>query len=106
MSTISSSVGRGGVNRPEDVRTIQRLLNQYIQPPQSPLEVDGAIGAKTITAIERFQKDVVKLAQPDGRVDPGGRTFAALAAAAPAPAPAVITPPAPPACRLSAMAYL
>src|SRR5207249_3145567 len=35
-------------------------------------------GPRTVAAIEAFQRRVVHLAQPDGRVDPGGRTFAVL----------------------------
>jgi hypothetical protein len=88
MSNISDSVGRGGANRPEDVRIVQELLNQHTSPPQQPLEVDGAVGPKTIAAIEAFQRNVVNMAHPDGRVDPGGRTFAALAGSSPAPSPA------------------
>jgi len=78
MSMIGTSVGREGVNRPEDVRLIQTLLNRHIRPPQSPLSVDGRIGTKTIAAITDFQRRVVKLPYPDGRVDPGGKTFRAL----------------------------
>ena len=54
---ISASVGRGGVNRPNDVRTIQAALNRL--PPASggpirPLAVDGICGPKTIDAIQKF----------------------------------------------------
>jgi hypothetical protein len=43
------------------------------------LRVTGVADAETIAAIESFQKHVLGLARPDGRVDAGGRTFAALA---------------------------
>lgn len=98
---ITSSVGRGGVNRAEDVRTVQALLNRHIQPPRQPLEVDGSAGSNTIAAIEAFQQQrlsALHISGPDGRVDPGGRTLAALAGdpiASPAtpPAPAPGLPP-------------
>jgi hypothetical protein len=78
--TISRSVGRGGVNLPNDVTTVQELLNDNIDKikPLSPLVPDGRIGPATQAAIDQFQKVVVRMAQPDGRVDPGGRTLALL----------------------------
>jgi hypothetical protein len=78
MKLITGSVGRGGVNRPSDVRVIQELLNNHIHPPMQPLQVDGLIGAQTIAAIEDVQRRLVKLSHPDGLVDVGGRTIAAL----------------------------
>jgi hypothetical protein len=75
---IQLSVGKGATNRTEDVSTVQQLLNLSAPPNGTRLVVDGAIGAKTIAAIEAFQKSVVKLPNPDGRVDPGGRTLAML----------------------------
>lgn len=78
--SISSSVGRNGVNNRTDVETIQRLVNANIQKisPVFPLVVDGRVGPKTISAIEQFQKKVVGMYLPDGRVDPRGKTLAAL----------------------------
>jgi len=78
--SITQSVGRAGVNRPEDVKTIQDLLNAHLSqiPPARPLTVDGRPGPLTFAAIEDFQRRVVGLAIPDGRVDPNGRTLAAL----------------------------
>lgn len=80
MATISASVGRGGANRRSDVRVVQNLLNGHIRSiaPTPALVVDGLIGSKTITAITAFQRNVVRLSAPDGRVDPGGRTLEAL----------------------------
>jgi hypothetical protein len=79
MNTLRASVGRGGVNHPEDVRLVQELLNHSLPPLLSPLSVDGRVGEKTIEAIKTFQKEVVKLRRPDGLVSLDGRTFAALA---------------------------
>lgn len=91
MDTIRASVGRDGVNRPEDVRVVQELLNQHLRPPLQRLTVDGTAGPNTIAAIEVFQQRVFNMAHPDGRVDPGGRTLAALSSstsgATPSPAP-------------------
>src|SRR5882672_5487301 len=80
--TIQSSVGRGGVNRVEDVATVQELVNLIAAAGADRLDLDGSIGDKTIAALEGFQRDVVKAPEPDGRVDPGGATFAALLRAA------------------------
>ncbi len=76
---ISGSVGRGGTNRKGDVRKIQKLLNAIF--PATSLEVDGLCGDKTIRRIGRFQRRFMR--NPDGRVDPGGRTLRRLNQAAP-----------------------
>jgi peptidoglycan hydrolase-like protein with peptidoglycan-binding domain len=78
MVIIRASVGRGGSNRFEDVRLVQELLNKHVHPPMQPLTVDGIVGPKTIAAIEAFQKRVLSMSPPDGRVDPDGRTLIAL----------------------------
>jgi hypothetical protein len=69
---ISASVGRGGKNNSDDVETVQARLVVvgYATGP----DMDGLI-----KAIERYQSDVVGLHPPDGRIDVGGRTIAALA---------------------------
>jgi peptidoglycan hydrolase-like protein with peptidoglycan-binding domain len=79
MKTIVASVGRGGLNRTEDVFLVQELLNRHIQAPQRPLVVDGVMSSRTIAAIEAFQRRVVNIHRPDGRIDPGDCTMAALA---------------------------
>jgi peptidoglycan hydrolase-like protein with peptidoglycan-binding domain len=78
-------VGRGGVNSRSDVELVQSLINSKIKEisPLAPLAVDGIVGPKTIGAIERYQKSVVGLSRPDGRVDPGGKTITALLSGAP-----------------------
>jgi hypothetical protein len=79
MKTIVASVGRGGLNRTEDVLLVQELLNSHIQPPQRPLVLDGVMSSRTIAAIEAFQRCVLNIHRPDGRIDPGDRTITALA---------------------------
>ncbi len=82
-AAITASVGKGGVNKHQDVVTIQKLLNQNIKAiaPTPLLKADGQIGSKTISAIEAFQRKVMGIASPDGRVDPGGRTIKKLGSA-------------------------
>jgi putative chitinase len=75
---IEGSVGRGGVNKAPDVKTVQILLNLNHAAP--PLAVDGAIGDNTIRAIEAFERQPLGVAAPSGRVDPSSATLAALAA--------------------------
>ncbi len=80
MANITASVGKGGVNKRVDVLTVQKLLNQHIRSitPLRPLAENGRVGPATLGAIEEFQRRVVGLTTPDGRVDPNGRTLRAL----------------------------
>ena len=79
MKTIVASVGHGGLNRTDDVRLVQELLNRHLQSPQRPLVVDGVMSPRTIATIEAFQRRVVNMHRPEGRIDPGDCTMAALA---------------------------
>lgn len=71
MAIISGSVGRGGFNKRQDVLIIQTLINKNIQllTPLRPLVVDGVMGPRTISAIEEFQRRVLLMSPPSGRVD-------------------------------------
>lgn len=86
--SISGSVGLNGLNRNQDVRLIQQLLNKA---GVNAGQVDGMAGPKTKDAILRFQRSF--LSSPDGRVDPNGQTIRRLNAlpggnvAPPVPAP-------------------
>ena len=77
---IQASGGKSGRNQPTDVQTVQQLLNQQKNPAYTfgAVTVDGKSGPQTIAAIKSFQRQVVKLSSPDGRVDPGGKTITAL----------------------------
>lgn len=78
---ILKSVGEQGVNDKVDVKVIQAGLNLTQSSNfklKNRLVVDGKSGGKTIAAIEEFQKQIVKLSNPDGRVDAGGKTLIAL----------------------------
>lgn len=80
MTRIRGSVGRGGINREADVRTVQELINGQIAriPPVAKLDVNGSVDAAMIHAINEYQRRVVRLRAADGRVDPRGRTLAHL----------------------------
>jgi len=91
METIAGSVGKGGQNLLNDVILVQKLLNQHVATLGLPtLVVDGDAGDNTVKTIRAYQKIVLGIAAPDGRIDVGGGTWRALAAGQ---AP---TPPAPP----------
>ena len=83
--TLSGAVGIGGKNQPTDIRSVQTALNQLIGliVPSRRLTIDGSLGpvpasSNTVSAIEIFQKKVVGMARPDGRIDPNGRTHRAI----------------------------
>jgi len=76
---ISSSVGVGGMNRPDDVRLIQMALNNVSPTSSGPsvrLAEDGLVGPKTIAAIRAIQAAWTKF--NDCRVDPNGPTIRML----------------------------
>ena len=75
MSTILASVGLGGENRRQDVIVVQSLLQTV---GVSPGPIDGRCGQRTIGAIERFQRGLIR--RPDGRIDVRGPTMRQLAA--------------------------
>ena len=53
---ITGSVGSGGTNRHEAVKSIQLLLNDWRTSVQLPkIAVDGIVGPETIGAISEFQ---------------------------------------------------
>lgn len=88
---IGASVGKGAVNELADVIVVQHLLNDWLgDTGQTLLPTNGNCGPLTVAAIVAFQTRVLGATKPDGRIDPGGRTWNALsnrATSAPAPAP-------------------
>ncbi len=79
--SITAAVGKGPIipNLPNDVMVIKKLLNaQSGQSFARPLIVDSSVTPEFIARIEAFQKQVVKMAVPDGRVDPNGKTLMLL----------------------------
>lgn len=51
---------------------------QSIPGASNPLKEDGLAGKNTISRIELFQKHLVKMVKPDGRIDPQGKSFKIL----------------------------
>jgi hypothetical protein len=86
MSALNASVGQASPNRREDVITVQTLLNSHMPllTPLQVLRIDGVCGPKTINAIKEYQRRVLHLSNPDGRVDPNGPTLLSLTQKAPA----------------------
>lgn len=83
--SIKASVGVGAHNQTNDVVIVQELLNKVpaneggLTPSEKLIE-DGKCGPLTIAAIRKFQefhKTVLRI-NPDGRVDPGGKTIGKL----------------------------
>ncbi len=85
MNRLFGSVGAGATNNFKDVMVVQRLLSK--RPGIGKLAQDGRVGPKTIGAIRRFQGGPVGMRNPDGRVDPTGKTIRALRAPASRPKP-------------------
>lgn len=71
--TIQAAVGAGGSNRPDDVKTVQRLLGKVTPPLTNRPAETGTADAKTLAAIREFQLRFT--GSPDSRVDPDGRTL-------------------------------
>ena len=76
---LTASVGKSGSNKKTDVKKLQNALNRVF--PALMLDIDGLCGPKTIRRIVRFQRRFMN--NPDGRVDPNGRTLKRLNTAAP-----------------------
>jgi putative chitinase len=67
---IAASVGRGGKNDRDDVRTVQLLLQMNAPQAAPALVPDGQCGPGTITAIELYQHGVVGGSDAAGVVTP------------------------------------
>ena len=80
MPRINASVGNKAANLVSDVKCVQTLINSKIQllSPHLKLRVDGKCGPLTIGLISEFQTRILKMLKPDGRVDPGKKTFKGL----------------------------
>lgn len=72
---LSGSVGRGGANARDDVRTVQLLLNMNAPQTAGPTIPDGHCGGDTVAAIELYQRNVI------GCTDRAGLVTAPAAAA-------------------------
>jgi len=77
MYRILHPVGRNAINRYEDVKVVQFLLNKH-QP--TLLKVDGIMGIKTYRSIKLFQEKNLDKKYQDSRIDPNGKTIKLLEA--------------------------
>ena len=75
---IDRPVGKGGTNAHDDVLVVQVLLNVNRPAALPRIAVDGGYGTQTGDAIAEFQTRIFGMPNPDGRVDPGGRTLSGL----------------------------
>lgn len=100
MPEILSSVGLRGVNRRDDVKVVQQLLNLVPHGdggPMNKLDVDGICGRLTNGAIEKLQAHEWGWSRVDTRVDRNGPTWKLLMTYFKPPAPVALPPkPAPP----------
>jgi len=76
--SINKSVGKNGVNQKSDVNAIQLQLNAQMPASRNQLMVNNICDSDTINTIIDFQKSVLGFRQPDGRIDPNGKTLFAL----------------------------
>jgi peptidoglycan hydrolase-like protein with peptidoglycan-binding domain len=88
---IMQSVGKGGVNLPADVGVVRQLLAGFAKTAGNLPPAAGPMDQRTIDAIIQFQTREMKLVRPDGRVDPGGKTIAALLKGAKPAGPITVT---------------
>ncbi len=72
---LSNSVGNKGINRSDDVKTVQQIINlrDDLRKELPKLVVDGKFGSKTQAGIDQIQSSFMQ--KPDGRIDPYGRTI-------------------------------
>jgi hypothetical protein len=66
---LSASVGRGGVNAPQDVAAIQQSLNARVGDlGLGALRSDGTMDEPTMTAIGRYQSFVMGTGSAGGSI--------------------------------------
>jgi hypothetical protein len=91
MVDIAQSVGQGGDNKPADVKLVQTGLNGIAGLlGTAPLPVDGVCTPAMVDMIKTFQFRLVGVVKPDGRIDPGGKSWKKLATLAVAATPASV----------------
>lgn len=77
-SKITASVGKGGRNAAPDVLLVQMLLNRHASAGGwSKVKESSECDAATLKAIVEFQR-AIGIGSPDGKVEPGKRSFQAL----------------------------
>lgn len=76
---INGAVGAGpnASNNPNDVKIIEYLFN-IIAIPVTTLPETGICNQSLISKIKRFQSQELRFTNPDGRIDPAGKTLKTL----------------------------
>ncbi len=84
MTEIKQAVGQGAPNDPTDVTVVQTML-AGIAPlfSSKPPPPDGRCTDALIASIKELQFRLVGQPKPDGRIDPGGKSWKKLVALAP-----------------------
>ncbi len=77
---ILCSVGRNGINRPDDVVVVRALLNAILPQKLHPAMAERRCDPDMVAAIEDFQTRVVGMQTASGRVEPDGAVLHALIA--------------------------
>jgi hypothetical protein len=86
MASITKPVGGSVPNtNADEVKLVQRLLNKHRPAPLNQIAEDGREGPETRSSIAEFQRRVLRMDKPDGRVDPNGKTIQALTGAPASP---------------------
>jgi len=93
MYRLTGSVGTDGRNAHDDVQQVQIQLNKnaHLVSEIGTVPEDGTLDEGTQRAIIAFQRTIMRLSAPDGRVDPHGRTWRLLLGDLPHAAPVVFS---------------
>jgi murein DD-endopeptidase MepM/ murein hydrolase activator NlpD len=79
VSKLTGTVGKNAQNASADVKIVKILLNSAVNLTGAKvLIINDLMDTDTINIIEKIQKLVLKFNQPDGRIDPGGKTIKVL----------------------------
>lgn len=76
---LHAAVGPGKANRPDDVRLVQRLLDQQSPRTGVVVRVSGQFDGATRNAIEAFERRVMRSSFPHATVEPRSMLFRQLA---------------------------
>lgn len=76
--SINGSVGLGGENQTADVQAVTSLLNNNLRFLKPIILVPPDNISELVRAIRAFQRRVALFSNPDGRVDPNGKTLRLL----------------------------
>jgi hypothetical protein len=76
---LQASVGRGGENRPDDVRLVQTWLNRWrFLDGRRPLPLDGKCSPSVIAGIRQFEGQAMGRKYPCDRVTANCQTVRLL----------------------------